>query len=151
MGKIVTTSMTSAKVSSMQQQKQRDIVMKEHRNNFSSPTGVPHKLQVGNKVWLHLQKERLTRAHQKLKPLRHGPYNITKAMGNNVWSTMFLHSFACTECSMWTVVDHASHHYRTPQRLQNSSPETQLSRSFLISGRNSMQWGPFLPKGGGMI
>jgi len=53
-GKILTTSMTPAKGSSMQQQQQRDMVMKEHRNNFSSPTGVPHKLQVGNKVWLHL-------------------------------------------------------------------------------------------------
>ena len=57
--------------------------MTEHRNNFSSPTGVPHKFQVGNKVWLHLQKERLTRAHQKLRPLRHGSHSSTKAMGNN--------------------------------------------------------------------
>ena len=57
--------------------------MMEHRNNFSSPTGIPHKFQVGNKFWLHLQKERLTRAHQKLRPLRHGPHSSTKAMGNN--------------------------------------------------------------------
>ena len=81
-GKIVATSMTTAKGSSTQQQ-QRDTVMTEHRNNFSSPTGVPHKLQVGNKVWLHLQKERLTRAHQKPRPLQHGPYSSTKLMGNN--------------------------------------------------------------------
>jgi hypothetical protein len=80
-GKIVATSMTPAKGSSTQQQQQRDTVMTEHRNNFSSPTGVPHKFQVGNKVWLHLQKERLTRTHQKLRPLRHGPYTSTKAMG----------------------------------------------------------------------
>ena len=52
-GKIVTTSMTPTKGSSTQQQ-QRDMVMIGHRNNFFSPTGVPHKLQVGNKVWLHL-------------------------------------------------------------------------------------------------
>ena len=57
--------------------------MAEHRNNFSSPTGVPHKFQVGNKVWLHLQRERLTRTHQKLRPLRHGPCSSTKAVGNN--------------------------------------------------------------------
>jgi hypothetical protein len=31
---------------------------------------VPHQFQVGNKVWLHLQKERLTRPHQNLRPLR---------------------------------------------------------------------------------
>jgi hypothetical protein len=78
-GKIVATSMTPAKGSSTQQQQQRGTVMTEHRNNFSSPTGVPHKFQVGDKVWLHLQKERLTRTHQKLRPLRHGPYTSTKA------------------------------------------------------------------------
>ena len=82
-GKIVATSMTPAKGSSTQQQQQRDTVMTEHRNNFSSPTGVPHKFQVGDKVWLHLQREHLTRTHQKLRPLRHGPYTSTKAMGNN--------------------------------------------------------------------
>jgi hypothetical protein len=38
---------------------------------------------VGDKVWLHLQKERLTGPHQKLRPLRYGPYTITKAMGDN--------------------------------------------------------------------
>ena len=30
---------------------------------------VPHKFQVGNKVWLHLQKERLTGPYRKLRPL----------------------------------------------------------------------------------
>ena len=82
-GKIVATSMTPTKGSSTQQQQQKDTVMTKHRNNFSSPTWVPHKFQVGNKVWLHRQKERLTRTHQKLRSLRHGPYSSTKAMGNN--------------------------------------------------------------------
>ena len=44
---------------------------------------VPHKFQVGDKVWLHLQKERLTGPHRKLRPLRYGPYTITKAVGDN--------------------------------------------------------------------
>ena len=30
---------------------------------------VPHNFQVGDKVWLHLQKERLTGPHRKLPPL----------------------------------------------------------------------------------
>ena len=30
---------------------------------------VPHHFQVGDKVWLHLQKERLTGPHRKLRPL----------------------------------------------------------------------------------
>ena len=54
-GKIVATSMTPVKGSSSQQQQQEmDTVMTKHRNNFSSPTWVPHKFQVGNKVWWHL-------------------------------------------------------------------------------------------------
>ena len=46
---------------------------------------VPHNFQVGDKVWLHLQKERLTGPHRKLRPLRYGPYTITKAVGNNAF------------------------------------------------------------------
>ena len=53
-GKIVATSMTPVKGSSTEQQQQRNMIMTEHKNNFSSPTGVPHKLQVGKKVWLHM-------------------------------------------------------------------------------------------------
>jgi len=63
-----------------------------------------------------------------------------------LWSTTFLHSFACTECSMWNALDHASHHYWTHQWLQNHSLGTRFSR-----WRNSTQWGPLLPKGEGMI
>jgi lipoprotein-anchoring transpeptidase ErfK/SrfK len=33
----------------------------------------------------------------------------------------------------------------------NGSPGTKFSRSFLISWRNSTQWGPLLPKEGGLI
>jgi hypothetical protein len=44
---------------------------------------VPHQFQVGDKVWLHLQKEHLTGPHQKLHPLRYGPYTITKVVGSN--------------------------------------------------------------------
>jgi len=40
---------------------------------------------VGDKVWLHLQKERLIEAYRKLKPLRYGTYTITKAMGDNAF------------------------------------------------------------------
>jgi hypothetical protein len=44
---------------------------------------VPHKLHVGDKFWLHFQKECLTWPHQKIFPLRYGSYTITKAMGDN--------------------------------------------------------------------
>ena len=46
---------------------------------------VPHQFQVGDKVWLHLQKERLIGHHRKLRPLHYGPYTITKAMGSNAF------------------------------------------------------------------
>lgn len=44
---------------------------------------VPHKFQVGDKAWFHLQKERLTESYQKLGPLWYGPYTITKVVGDN--------------------------------------------------------------------
>ena len=44
-----------------------------------------HNFQVGDKVWLHLQKERLAGPHCKIRPLRYGPYNITKAIGDNAF------------------------------------------------------------------
>jgi len=43
---------------------------------------VPHKFQVGEKVWLHLQKECLVGAHQKLWRLWYRPYTITKVVGD---------------------------------------------------------------------
>jgi hypothetical protein len=46
---------------------------------------VPHNFQVGDKVWLHLQKECLAGPHRKLRPLRYGPYTITKAVGENAF------------------------------------------------------------------
>ena len=38
---------------------------------------------MGDKLWLHLQKERLTGPHCNLRSLQYGPYTITKAVGNN--------------------------------------------------------------------
>jgi hypothetical protein len=40
---------------------------------------------VGDKVWLHLQKELLTGPHQKLLPLHYGTYTITKSMRDNTF------------------------------------------------------------------
>ena len=36
-------------------------------------------------MWLHLQKEHLAGPHRKLRPLRYGPYTITKAVGDNAF------------------------------------------------------------------
>jgi hypothetical protein len=35
--------------------------------------------------------------------------------------------------------------------MESSSPRVKFNRSFPIWWRNLMQWGPFIPKGGGMI
>ena len=40
---------------------------------------------MGENVWLHLQKERLTRPHRKIRPLRYGSYTITKFVGKNAF------------------------------------------------------------------
>ena len=44
-----------------------------------------HNFQVYDKVWLHLQKERLTGPHHKLFPLRYGLYTITKVIKDNAF------------------------------------------------------------------
>ena len=44
---------------------------------------IPHSFQNGDQVWLHLKKERLTSPYKKMKPLRYGPYNILKYIGEN--------------------------------------------------------------------
>jgi hypothetical protein len=46
---------------------------------------VPHNFRVGDKVWLHLQKERLAGPYHKIRLLRFGPYTITKAVGDNAF------------------------------------------------------------------
>ena len=46
---------------------------------------VQHNFQVGDKVWLHLQKELLVGPHRKLCPLQYGPYTITKVVGDNAF------------------------------------------------------------------
>jgi hypothetical protein len=46
---------------------------------------VPHNFQVGDKVWLHLQKECLAGPYCKIHLLRYGPYTITKAVGDNAF------------------------------------------------------------------
>ena len=38
---------------------------------------------MGDKVWLHLQKEHLTGPHWKLLPLCYGLYTITQVVGDN--------------------------------------------------------------------
>lgn len=45
----------------------------------------PHQFQVGDKVWLHFQKERLHGPNRKLRPLRYGPYTIVKQVGENAF------------------------------------------------------------------
>jgi hypothetical protein len=44
---------------------------------------VLHQFQVGDTVWLHLQKECLIEPHRKLWPFHYGPYTITKVVGSN--------------------------------------------------------------------
>jgi hypothetical protein len=61
-------------------QKSNDKYKQRHDQHW-----VPHKFQVGDKVWLHLQKEHLTGPHRKLLPLHYGSYTITKVVGDNAF------------------------------------------------------------------
>jgi hypothetical protein len=62
----------SGSITSVQQV--QDILQKSNDKykQYHDQHWVPHKFQVGNKVWLHLQKERLTGPHWKLHPLCYG-------------------------------------------------------------------------------
>lgn len=71
---------------------------------------VPHKFQVGDKVLLHLQKKCLVGPHQKLCPLRYGPYTITKVVGNNTFKLNIPPFLGLHPCSMWTTFDPSFHH-----------------------------------------
>ena len=46
---------------------------------------VPHNFQVGNKFWLHFQKECLFGPHRKLFSLQYGPYTISNIVGDNAF------------------------------------------------------------------
>ena len=53
---------------------------------------VPHNFQVGDKVWLHLQKECLAGPHRNLHPLRYGSYTLTKVVVENSFDLIILPS-----------------------------------------------------------
>ena len=109
--KIIATSMTPAKGSSMQHHQQRDTVLTEHRSNFSSPIGVPTSFRWVTEFGYICRKNAL---QEPIRSSDHFDMVLTvvpRLWGTMLWSTTFLHSFACTKRSMWTVVDHASHHY----------------------------------------
>ena len=44
---------------------------------------------MGDKVWLHLQKERLVGPYRKIRSLRYGPYTISKVVGDNSFELSF--------------------------------------------------------------
>ena len=50
---------------------------------------VDHKFQVGDKVWLHIRKERLQGEGKKLKPIHYGPFRILENIGENVFKLDF--------------------------------------------------------------
>jgi hypothetical protein len=46
---------------------------------------VDHQFQVGDRVWLHINKERLKGEGKKLKPIRYGPFTILEKSGIDVF------------------------------------------------------------------
>jgi hypothetical protein len=44
---------------------------------------VHHYFQVGDRVWLHISKDRLKGEGKKLKPIHYGPFTILEKSGSN--------------------------------------------------------------------
>jgi len=61
---------------------------------------LPHRSQVGEKVWLHLEKERLAGPHRKIRPLRYGHTPSRNPSGTMPSSSASHRSLVRTQCSM---------------------------------------------------
>ena len=46
---------------------------------------IDHQFQVGDRVWLHISKERIQGEGMKLKPIRYGPFEILEKIGTNAF------------------------------------------------------------------
>jgi hypothetical protein len=46
---------------------------------------IEKKFKVGDKVWLHLNKERLQGPSKKIKALRYGPFEVLEKVGDNAY------------------------------------------------------------------
>jgi hypothetical protein len=46
---------------------------------------IDHSFEVGDEVWLYINKERLKGEGKKLKPIRYGPFKIVDKIGNNAF------------------------------------------------------------------
>lgn len=46
---------------------------------------IDHHFQVGDRVWLHISKERMQGEGKKLKPIRYGPFEILEKIGTNAF------------------------------------------------------------------
>jgi hypothetical protein len=46
---------------------------------------IDHHFQIGDQVWLHINKDRLQGEGRKLKPIRYGPFTILDKVGNDAF------------------------------------------------------------------
>ena len=44
---------------------------------------VDHQFQVGDKVWLHINNDRMKGEGKKLRPIQYGPFTILANIGDN--------------------------------------------------------------------
>ena len=57
---------------------------------------VYHQFQVGDQVWLHINKDRLKGEGKKLKPIKYGPFTILENIGTNSFC-LYLPSYMQTK------------------------------------------------------
>jgi hypothetical protein len=59
--------------------------IKEQYKSWHDKHKVDHQFRVGDRVWLHTNKERLKGEGKKLKPIRYGPFTILEKSGTNAF------------------------------------------------------------------
>jgi len=50
---------------------------------------IEHRFQVGDQVWLYINKDRMQGEGKKLKPIRYGPFKILEKIGENAFHLDF--------------------------------------------------------------
>jgi hypothetical protein len=97
---------------------------------------VPHKFQVGDKVWLHCRNNTLQDPIGSFAHSVMGRTPSPRSWGIMLLSSTFLLSLACTQCSTWISFALISHHYWTPQTVEEQLTPTELNPDCIQQASN---------------
>jgi hypothetical protein len=69
---------------------------------------VDHQFQVGDRVWLHIRKERLKVEGKKIKPIRYGPFTILEKSDTNAFRLYlppYMHIYSVVNVENWKLFE----------------------------------------------